>query len=132
MREIVLASAIALTAVCAVVPRVMAQQDSTTQMNVYYDEYQPSGRRRLRRESCAQDENESGIYCIKKCEGGFVAVANVKPPLCRSVDPLPPGKTPSAVRVQTGTQPVLADAPAYKPAPAPPRAGKIPDERSKQ
>ena len=45
MREIVLASAMALTAVCAVVPRVMAQQDSTTQMNVYYDEYQPTRRR---------------------------------------------------------------------------------------
>lgn len=140
MRMIALARTVALvtalTSACAPAQYASAQQQSPApepaQLNseaqathAYYDEYQPSRRTRLRREaSCRDDENENGAYCVKKCDKGFVFMGDGKPPLCRSVDPLPPGSMPTAVRIQTGKQPLLPDTPAYKPAPPPPRAGE--------
>jgi hypothetical protein len=130
------ALATALTAVCVIAQHAWAQQQSAAPepaqpiseahaTPVYYDEYQPSRRKRLRREaSCREDENENGAYCVKKCDKDYVATDDVRSPLCRSVDPLPPGSRPTVVRVQTGKQPLPSDTPVYEAAPPPPRAGE--------
>ena len=134
MRTIVstgLAAAVIALGFCAAAAPVLAQQKSATQMNLYYDVYQPSERKRMRRDTCMNDEDMHGAYCIKKCDKGFIAVGSGKPPRCRSVDPLPPGRMPTAVRMQTGTQPLLPGTPAPKPKSAlpPPRAGEAPTDR---
>lgn len=80
-------------------------QRLAAQTTVYYDQYEPSQRQRLRRETCARDEDPIGPYCVKKCDKGYVPVANSKPVRCRSIEPLAPGVMPSAVRKQKGVQP---------------------------
>jgi hypothetical protein len=112
--------AIAYTAIAAIVtalapaivaPAAMAQQKATALDNLHYDIYQPSQRLRTRRDNCSSDEDIKGAYCVKKCEKNFVAIGNGHPPRCRSVEPLPPGVMPSAMRVQTGTQPLPPGSP---------------------
>jgi hypothetical protein len=124
-----LAVTVIAAAINMIAPPAQAEQKSTTQMNLYYDVYQPSERRRMRRDTCMADEDMRGAYCVKKCDKGFVAVGSGKPPRCRSVDPLPPGRMPTAIRIQTGTQPLPPGTPAPKPAPPPPRAGEAPTDR---
>jgi hypothetical protein len=67
---------------------------------VYYDQYEPSQRQRLRRESCARDEDVVGAFCAKRCEKGYIHVVGSKPYRCRSLEPLPPGHLPGAMRRQ--------------------------------
>lgn len=108
-------------------PAAMAQQKSAGPENLHYDIYEPSERRRMRRDTCGKDENESGAYCVKKCDKEYVAVANAKPPRCRSIEPLPPGRMPTAVRAQTGVQPLPPDTPP--PANRPRSETPVPIER---
>ena len=72
-----------------------------------YDEYEPSQRQRLRRESCGRDEDALAAFCVKRCERGYTATSqSTLPRRCRSVQPLPPGSLSQGVRRQVGTQPV--------------------------
>ncbi len=93
-----------------------AEQTPPGKPTLYYDQYEPSQRQRLRRETCGRDEVALGPYCTKKCESGYIFVAGAKPPRCRSVEPLAPGKMPSGVRKQTGKQ-------------APPKGGVEPPKK---
>jgi hypothetical protein len=81
-------------------------QDKPGAQNLYYDIYIPSQRLRTRRDNCLADEDMMGAYCVKKCEKDFVSFGTGHPPRCRSVEPLAPGRMPSAIRTQTGTQPL--------------------------
>lgn len=90
----------------AVVPAAMAQKKPAALDNLHYEIYQPSQRLRTRRDNCSSDEDMKGAYCVKKCLTNFVASGNDNLPRCRSVEPLPPGVMPSAMRVQTGAQPL--------------------------
>ena len=109
MRMVLLAThAVAVVAFAGAVsfaPPAPAQEKSGAQ-NLYYDIYIPSQRLRTRRDNCLADEDMMGAYCVKKCEKDFVSFGNGHPPRCRSVEPLAPGRMPSAVRTQTGTQPL--------------------------
>src|SRR5262245_41620982 len=91
---------LALAAGC-VVPATNAV---AAQQKAYYDQYEPSERQRLRRESCMRDEEPIGPYCVKQCQKGYVLVAGSKPPRCRSLEPLPSGQLPGPVRKQVGVQ----------------------------
>ena len=73
-----------------------------------YDEYEPSQRQRLRRESCGRDEDALAAFCVKRCERGYIVATSQSslPRRCRSVQPLPPGSLSQGVRRQVGTQPV--------------------------
>lgn len=72
-----------------------------------YDEYEPSQRQRLRRESCGRDEDVLAAFCVKRCERGYLATSqSTLPRRCRSVQALPPGSLSQGVRRQVGTQPV--------------------------
>jgi hypothetical protein len=84
----------------------VSAQDKPGAQNLYYDIYIPSQRLRTRRDNCLADEDMAGAYCVKKCEKDFVSFGNGHPPRCRSVAPLAPGRMPSAIRTQTGTQPL--------------------------
>lgn len=83
----------------------------------YYDQYEPSRRQRLRRESCTRNEDESGAFCVKRCDTGYRLVPGANPPRCRSIKPLPPGQKPGPVRKQVSEP--------YKPL-EPPPPGKQP------
>ena len=100
------AVAIAL-GVGAIALPALAEQKSATQ-NLNYDVYIPSERLRTRRDyACLKDEDMKGAYCVKKCDKDFVAVGSGRPPRCRSIEPLAPGRMPTAIRVQSGTQTLL-------------------------
>ncbi len=100
------AAAIALGAGAITLP-ASADQKSATQ-NLNYDIYVPSERLRTRREaSCLKDEDMKGAYCVKKCDKDYVSFGS-HPPRCRSAEPLAPGRMPTAIRMQTGTQPLPA------------------------
>ena len=109
MRAILLASfAVAAVAVGGAVvfaPPAPAQQKAGAQ-NLYYDIYIPSQRLRTRRDNCLNDEEMMGAYCVKKCAKDYVSLGSDHPPRCRSADPLAPGRMPTAIRTQTGTQPL--------------------------
>jgi hypothetical protein len=81
------------------------QKPQPQQTSTYYDMYEPSVRQRLRRESCARNEEPIGPYCVKDCEKGYRLIAESKPPRCRSIEPLPPGSMPRPVRKEVGIQP---------------------------
>ena len=107
--------AMAYTAIAAIVtalasaivaPAAMAQQKAAAPDNLHYEIYQPSQRLRTRRDNCSSDEDIRGAYCVKKCDTSYVAFGNGHPPRCRSIEPLPPGVMPSAMRVRTGAQPL--------------------------
>lgn len=109
MKAILLAklvvAAVGFGGAVAVAPPAQAQQKPGAQ-NLYYDIYIPSQRLRTRRDNCLTDEDMIGAYCVKKCEKDFVSFGNGHPPRCRSVEPLAPGRMPSAIRTQSGTQPL--------------------------
>lgn len=123
------AAAIALGAGAIVLP-ASADQKSATQ-NLNYDIYVPSERLRTRRESsCLNDEDMRGAYCVKKCEKDYV-LFGTHPPRCRSAEPLAPGRMPTAIRMQTGIQPLPPG--TVLPAPKKPvdpatRAARKPDD----
>ena len=102
MRTLVLVAATGWIATEAVT--VLAQQKPNAG-TVYYDQYEPSERQRLRRETCAKDEESMGPYCTKKCDKGYLMVKGSKPARCRAIEPLAPGVMPTAVRKQVGVQP---------------------------
>ena len=106
-----IAAGVFVLATAFLAPAANAQQKSTAPDNLRYDIYQPSERLRTRRDHCLKDEDMKGAYCVKKCEKNYVAVGNGRPPRCRSVEPLPPGVMPSAIRVQTAVQPPPGGAP---------------------
>lgn len=115
MKAILLAklvvAAVAFGGAAAVAPPAQAQQKPGAQ-NLYYDIYIPSQRLRTRRDNCLSDEDMKGAYCVKKCEKDFVPIGNGHPPRCRSVEPLAPGRMPSAIRTQSGTQPLPPGTPS--------------------
>lgn len=89
----------------------------------YYDMYEPSKRQRLRREACGRDELSLGVYCFRECKKGYVLVAGISPPRCRSTSPLPAGQLPGPVRKELGAPP----RPPRKPVPqSQPRTGPRP------
>jgi len=89
----------------------------------YYDMYEPSKRQRLRREACGRDELSLGVYCFRECKKGYVLVAGISPPRCRSTTPLPAGQLPGPVRKEIGAPP----RPPRKPVPqSQPRTGPRP------
>jgi len=89
----------------------------------YYEMYEPSKRQRLRREACGRDELSLGVYCFRECKKGYVLVAGISPPRCRSTTPLPAGQLPGPVRKEIGAPP----RPPRKPVPqSQPRTGPRP------
>lgn len=100
------AAAIALGAGAIALPASADQKQAAQNLN--YDIYVPSERLRTRREaSCLADEDMKGAYCVKKCDKDYVSFGS-RPPRCRSAEPLAPGRMPTAIRIQTGTQPLPA------------------------
>ncbi len=98
----------------------MAQQPAAKAAGAVHDVYEPSQRQRLRRESCARDEEALGPHCVKKCEQGFSLSLADNKPACRSLKPLPPGRKPGPMQRHAVERPR-----ALEPAPAP---GKGPPE----
>ena len=94
----------------------VAQRATTAKK--FYDEYEPSRTRQLRSQNCARNEESVRGYCVRACKRGYVLVSNRVPPLCRSVDPLPPGQLPGPLKREVGSQPTPPK-PA-KPLPPPP------------
>lgn len=92
-------------------------QKTVPQKKPVYDQYEPSKVRRTRSQECMRDEESAGAYCVKVCRKGYLPVPNSNPPLCRSVEPLPPGQLPGPIRKETGTLPK---------APKPDKAGPPP------
>jgi hypothetical protein len=112
---------LALFALAALAAGAWAQQPPAKKpvlaQKPVYDEYEPSQRQRLRRESCGRNEDVLGAWCVKKCERGYLAVSlTALPRRCRSERPLPPGSLYQGLRKQTGVQPVPPPRPA-KPVP---------------
>jgi hypothetical protein len=98
------AAVIALGAGALALPAAADQKPAA--QNLSYDIYVPSERLRTRREaSCLSDEDMKGAYCVKKCDKDYVSFGS-RPPRCRSAEPLAPGRMPTAIRMQTGTQPL--------------------------
>jgi hypothetical protein len=58
------------------------QKPQPQQTSTYYDMYEPSVRQRLRRESCARNEEPIGPYCVKDCEKRYPVGEVVYRPLC--------------------------------------------------
>ena len=113
-----------ICAALAPVPAPAQQQKPAAEKSVQpsgaalYDHYEPSRRQRIRRESCMRDEDDAGAFCAKRCDTGYRLVPGSKPPLCRSVKPLPPGQKPGPVRRQVSSEPykpVETPAPGKKP-----------------
>lgn len=125
------AAALALGAGAIALP-ASADQRSAAQ-NLNYDIYVPSERLRTRREaSCLNDEDMKGAYCVKKCDKDYVSFGT-HPPRCRSAEPLAPGRMPTAIRMQTGSQPLPAGtAPAAPKKPVDPavRAARKPTDHA--
>lgn len=88
-----------------VIVQAAEKKPAANQSTVFYDQYEPSQRQRLRKETCAVNEQSMGPYCTRKCDAGYLLVKDSKPPRCRSIEPLPPGQMPTAVRKQIGVQP---------------------------
>jgi hypothetical protein len=116
-----LPSCLLLAGIAAAIPaaQVFAQKPAAKPAaGGIHDLYEPSYRQRLRRESCARDEEPWGPNCVKKCEKGFALQTDTRPPRCRSLKPLPAGQRPGPLQRHAVERP--------KPLEAPPAPGKEP------
>jgi hypothetical protein len=82
-----------------------AQQRTAPSKKPVYDQYEPSRVLRTGRQGCMREEEPVGAYCVKVCQKNYVPVPNSNPPLCRSIDPLPPGQQAGAIWKETAPLP---------------------------
>lgn len=102
-----------IAATCAAAAGTDALAQRPAQQKPVYDQYYPSKVLRTSRQGCMRDEEAIGAFCIRHCQKGYRLVPKSDPPRCRSIEPLPPGSLPGAIRQETGK--------AHKPPSKPPK-----------